>query len=459
MECCLELLDRGLLVSLQDLGAAGLTSSSAEMASAGGVGIDIDVDRVPLREADMEPFEIMVSESQERMLAVVEPAQARRRARGLRAVADRRRADRRGHRHRPDPGARRRRGGRRRSRSRRWSTNARCMTWSPRSRPGGSTATASRSTASGRAAEVLPALLGSPNVASKRWAFEQYDSIVQSRTVRRPEAADAAVLALAGDRAGDRHSHRRQRAPRRLRPVSGHGRGSARVRPEPRLRRRGAPRGDQLPQLRQPGEAPRRLAARPLGAGPGRRVRGSRGPGRGRQRLPLQRDRARSDLSHARDRHGRRAPRPGSRDRHRAGPRATRSRSSARSRHRSRASSSPSSAATSTAGCRGSRSRTSGLRSSWFGTPSAPGAVSAAHDVSDGGLACALAECAIAGGVGIRADLDPLVELRGGSGESALFGEGAGGFVVAGPEDALRELSAEGERRGVAVLLGRRGHR
>jgi len=54
--------------------------------------------------------------------------------------------------------------------------------------------------------------------------------------------------------------------------------------------------------------------------------------------------------------------------------------------------------------------------------------------------------------MGIRADLDPLVELRGGSGESALFGEGAGGFVVAGPEDALRELSAEGERRGVAVL-------
>src|SRR5207247_2371975 len=66
MECCLELLDRGLLVALQDLGAAGLTSSSAEMASAGGVGIDLDVDRVPLREADMEAFEIMISESQER---------------------------------------------------------------------------------------------------------------------------------------------------------------------------------------------------------------------------------------------------------------------------------------------------------------------------------------------------------------------------------------------------------
>src|SRR5437588_1827042 len=74
LECSLELLERGLLVSLQDLGAAGLTSSSAEMASKGGVGIDIDVEKVPLREAGMEPFEIMISESQERMLCVVAPA-------------------------------------------------------------------------------------------------------------------------------------------------------------------------------------------------------------------------------------------------------------------------------------------------------------------------------------------------------------------------------------------------
>ncbi len=74
LECSLELLERGLLVALQDLGAAGLTSSASEMASAGEVGIDIDVSLVPLRERDMEPFEIMVSESQERMLCVVEPA-------------------------------------------------------------------------------------------------------------------------------------------------------------------------------------------------------------------------------------------------------------------------------------------------------------------------------------------------------------------------------------------------
>src|ERR1700736_3812765 len=73
LECCLELLDEQLLVSLQDLGAAGLTSSASEMASKGGLGLDIDVSKVPLREPDMEPFEIMVSESQERMLCVVTP--------------------------------------------------------------------------------------------------------------------------------------------------------------------------------------------------------------------------------------------------------------------------------------------------------------------------------------------------------------------------------------------------
>jgi len=73
IECCLNLLDEDLLVSLQDLGAAGITSSASEMAAKGGVGIEIETDRVPLRESGMEPTEIMISESQERMLAVVEP--------------------------------------------------------------------------------------------------------------------------------------------------------------------------------------------------------------------------------------------------------------------------------------------------------------------------------------------------------------------------------------------------
>ena len=73
IEACLELLDDELLVGLGDFGAAGLTSSVSEMASRGGVGLDIDVAKIPQREDAMKPFEFMVSESQERMLAVVEP--------------------------------------------------------------------------------------------------------------------------------------------------------------------------------------------------------------------------------------------------------------------------------------------------------------------------------------------------------------------------------------------------
>ncbi len=195
LECCLELLAKGLLVSLQDLGAAGLTSSAGEMASAGGVGIDIDVARVPLREADMEPFEIMVSESQERMLAVVEPG----RVEEVRAICEK------------------------------WQTGSAeigTVTGSGQIRilrgeevvgemPVGALVDGcplydldpaepdgwiygNRQTLEAGAApeQELLALLSTPNIASKRWAFEQYDSVVGSRTVRRPEQADAAVLQL-----------------------------------------------------------------------------------------------------------------------------------------------------------------------------------------------------------------------------------------------------------------------
>lgn len=74
IDCCLELADAGLLVALQDLGAAGLTSAASEMAAKGGTGLDIELDRVPLREEGMPAAEILVSESQERMLAEVRPA-------------------------------------------------------------------------------------------------------------------------------------------------------------------------------------------------------------------------------------------------------------------------------------------------------------------------------------------------------------------------------------------------
>ena len=76
VECSLNLLEKDLLVSLQDLGAAGITSSASEMAAKGGVGIEIDADSVPLREEGMQPWEIIISESQERMLAIVEPEKA-----------------------------------------------------------------------------------------------------------------------------------------------------------------------------------------------------------------------------------------------------------------------------------------------------------------------------------------------------------------------------------------------
>jgi phosphoribosylformylglycinamidine synthase II len=196
LECSLELLERGLLVSLQDLGAAGLTSSAAEMASKGGVGIDIDVAKVPLREAGMEPFEVMVSESQERMLCVVEPA-------NLDAVM---------------------------GLCEKWEVNGAAIgtvTSPQRMRvfDGGELVgdmavralvddcplydlhpvkpteplyepPAPTLAIDATPREALLALLSSPNLASRRALFEQYDSIVQSRTVRRPEQADAAVLAV-----------------------------------------------------------------------------------------------------------------------------------------------------------------------------------------------------------------------------------------------------------------------
>ncbi|MCB1282849.1 MAG: phosphoribosylformylglycinamidine synthase subunit PurL [Microthrixaceae bacterium] len=74
IEACLALLDAGYVVGIQDLGGAGLVCATSETAASGGVGMDVYVRAVPQREADMEPFEIMTSESQERMLAIVEPS-------------------------------------------------------------------------------------------------------------------------------------------------------------------------------------------------------------------------------------------------------------------------------------------------------------------------------------------------------------------------------------------------
>jgi phosphoribosylformylglycinamidine synthase len=196
MECSLELLDRGLLVSLQDLGAAGLTSSASEMASKGGVGIDLDVARVPLREADMEPFEIMVSESQERMLCVCEPARlddvlavcARWEVHGT-AIGEV-----------TDTGAMRiYRGDELVGDMPVAALVDDCPVYelAPQRPPTPLYDPPAATLARGASVHAaLLALLASPNLASRRPLFEQYDWIVQSRTVRRPEEADAAVLAL-----------------------------------------------------------------------------------------------------------------------------------------------------------------------------------------------------------------------------------------------------------------------
>ena len=73
IEACLELMATDAIVAIQDMGAAGLTSSSVEMAGKGGVGIELDLDQVPARETGMTAYEFMLSESQERMLMVLRP--------------------------------------------------------------------------------------------------------------------------------------------------------------------------------------------------------------------------------------------------------------------------------------------------------------------------------------------------------------------------------------------------
>ncbi len=189
IEASVELVERGLVESLQDCGAAGLASSLSEMARE--AGIDVHLDRVPLREADLEPWEIMISESQERMVAVVEPEQ-------LDAVLDV---------------------------CRRWELEVAEIgevTESARLRalyegetladiPAALLTEAApryEVTAEPRppqapavvpvgppVADALLQLLDSPNVRSRAWIYRRYDQLVGSRTVRRP-GLDAAVLRL-----------------------------------------------------------------------------------------------------------------------------------------------------------------------------------------------------------------------------------------------------------------------
>ena len=198
LEACLEAMRTGAVVAIQDMGAAGLTSSSSEMASRGGMGIEIDLARVPQRETGMTPYEIMLSESQERMLLVAERGREREvfavfSKWGLDAVEIGKVTD---------------------DGKLRVLDHGRVVAEIPAhaiaeegpryERP--IAAPASPAGAAGPLVEFAPGgadltenfreLLASPAIASKYWITEQYDSMVRTNTRFGPGASDAAVLRL-----------------------------------------------------------------------------------------------------------------------------------------------------------------------------------------------------------------------------------------------------------------------
>jgi len=440
LECCLELLGKGLLVSLQDLGAAGLTSSAGEMASAGGVGIDLDVALVPLREADMEPFEIMVSESQERMLAVVAPDKVA----AVLAVCEK------------------------------WQTGSAeigvvtdsgqirilrngdlvgempvealvdgCPLYDlepaePQGWMYGNRATLREDATS---EETLLALLASPSIASKRWAFEQYDSVVGSRTVRRPESADAAVLQI--PEAGNAIAV----------SIDGNGRRVA-----------CDPYAGTIEAVLECAQNLACVGAEPLG------LTNCLNFGNPEKPAPAwQLDQAVSGLAEACEQLG--VPVVGGNvSLYNEGPEGpiyptpvvgmvgelpdpARACGSAFLRETDAIALlgpfEPSLAGSELTKLRGEldvglpRSDVTAVTAACATVRDAvrAGKLSSVHDVSDGGLACALAESAIGGGIGCQVDLQPLRE-RGCSPEEALFGEGSGGFLLSGDREALNALGA-----------------
>jgi phosphoribosylformylglycinamidine synthase len=183
------------IVAIQDMGAAGLTSSSVEMAGKGGMGIELDLDAVPQRESGMTAYEMMLSESQERMLMVLHPGREAEAERIFRKWELDFRGDRPPHRHRPHrhppprrveadiplapleseapplPPPHRR--------------NAQAAGARPRRRPRPS-----------RHRAALLTLVASPDLCSRRWIWDQYDSMVGGQTASRPGAADAAVVRI-----------------------------------------------------------------------------------------------------------------------------------------------------------------------------------------------------------------------------------------------------------------------
>ncbi|MDE3137553.1 MAG: phosphoribosylformylglycinamidine synthase subunit PurL [Acidobacteriota bacterium] len=202
LEACLEAMATGAVVAIQDMGAAGLTCSTSEMASRGGTGIEIDLDRVPRRESGMTPYEIMLSESQERMLLVAEKGRQGElielfRKWGLEAVEIG---------HVTDDGLMRViEAGRVVAEI---PAQPLCDEGPAYSRPiapppSRDTRLAQFNASNGEdLTESLERVLASPAISSKRWVWEQYDHMVRTNTVVGPGRGDAAVMRVKETRRG-----------------------------------------------------------------------------------------------------------------------------------------------------------------------------------------------------------------------------------------------------------------
>ncbi|MDI3533792.1 MAG: phosphoribosylformylglycinamidine synthase subunit PurL [Thermosediminibacterales bacterium] len=203
LEACLELMKTGAVVGIQDLGAAGLTSSSCETASRAGTGIELDVSLVPLREEGMTPYEIMLSESQERMLVIVKKGREEEVRKifekwDLTAVTIGRVTD--------DGMLRVLNGGRVEAEVPADSLAEGAPSFPKESRRPEYLDEATDLDVSCIAVptdfnKVLLEILGSPNVASKEWVYNQYDYMVRTDTVVQP-GSDAAVLRIKGTKKG-----------------------------------------------------------------------------------------------------------------------------------------------------------------------------------------------------------------------------------------------------------------
>jgi phosphoribosylformylglycinamidine synthase len=195
IEACLELMQTDAIVAIQDMGAAGLTSSSVEMAGKGGVGIELILDDVPQRETGMTAYEMMLSESQERMLLVLKPE----RAEMARAIIEKWDLDYAIIGHITDTG--------RIIVKHKGVVEAdipldplaeaaplyrRPIAETPKPAPLGPV------NSDMRLDEALLKLIASPDLCSRRWIFDQYDSTVGGQTVKRPAQADAAIVRLEG---------------------------------------------------------------------------------------------------------------------------------------------------------------------------------------------------------------------------------------------------------------------